>query len=472
MGLSKKYEVLLIPPDTLYPIPYTLYISMISRTKIIAILLGDIVLFYVALFLSLLIRYRGEHIAALYSFAYAHLIPFSFVLVAWILVFYLFDLYREKNFKPDSRTLAMYGQALAVNVAVAIAIFYFFFPVFGISPKTNLVIFTAVFAAIDYLYRLGLGKVFVRRGMRNNVLFIGASSEMTATMEFIRQNPQVGYSAAMHLRGEDGEFERIGSIIAVRRINTLVIQSNIIKKSSTAKIVYQLLPLGVHIVDFVDFYEQVFRQIPLKEIEENWFIEHIRPMGSLYTFSRAVFERILAVVMLVILAPFMALAALAVALSSRGPVIYRQERVGKNEVPFYIYKFRSMRSDAEKDGAQWSKPGDDRVTKVGRVLRATHIDEFPQLINVLRGEVSFVGPRPERPEFVADLKKKIPYYEVRHLIKPGITGWAQIGYRYGSTVEDAYRKLEFDIYYLKNLSFTLDLLIIIKTIKTVFVDEK
>ncbi|OGM93283.1 hypothetical protein A2372_02700 [Candidatus Wolfebacteria bacterium RIFOXYB1_FULL_54_12] len=443
-----------------------------SRAKITAILLGDIALFYASLFLSLLIRYKGEHISALYSFVYAHVAPFSFVLVAWVLVFYLFDLYREKNFKPDSHTLTVFGQALGANVAVAIAIFYFFFPVFGISPKTNLVIFTVVFAALDYVYRLGLGKVFVRRGMRNNVLFIGESPEMTLTMDFIRQNPQVGYSVAMHMAGEDGGFEHIESIIADRRINTLVIQSNIIKKSSTAKIVYRLLPMGVRITDFVDFYEQIFRQIPLKEIEENWFIENIRPIGSLYSFTRSVFERLLAVMMLVILSPIMAFAALAIKLTSRGPVIYRQARVGKNEVSFDIYKFRSMRMDAEKHGAQWSKPGDDRVTNVGKVLRATHIDEFPQLINVLRGEISFVGPRPERPEFVSDLKKKIPYYEVRHLVQPGITGWAQIGYRYGSTVEDAYRKLEFDIYYLKNMSFTLDILIILKTIKTVFVNEK
>lgn len=444
----------------------------ISRKKIIAILFGDVILFYVALFLSLLIRYRGEYISATYSLAYAHVVPFSFVLIAWVVGFYLFDLYREKNFKPDSRTLAVFGQALGVNVAVAIAIFYFFFPVFGISPKTNLIIFVAVFALLDYLYRLGLGSVFVRRGMRNNILFVGESAEMDMTMDFIRQNPQIGYSVAMHLVGEGDGFEHIGTIIADRRINTLVIQSNIIKKASTAKIVYRLLPMGVHIADFVDFYEQIFRQIPLKEIEENWFIENIRPMGSLYGFFRSVFERIFAVVLLVMLFPLMAAAALAVKISSRGPVIYKQERVGKNEVPFNIYKFRSMYRDAEKHGAQWSRPGDARVTKVGRVLRATHIDELPQLFNVLRGEVSFVGPRPERPEFVADLKKKIPYYEVRHLIQPGITGWAQIGYRYGSSVEDAYRKLEFDIYYLKNMSFMLDMLIILKTIKTVFVNEK
>jgi exopolysaccharide biosynthesis polyprenyl glycosylphosphotransferase len=295
---------------------------------------------------------------------------------------------------------------------------------------------------------------------------------MSNTIAYIKKNPQIGYTVSQVITEEDGGFEHIKELVQGGGINTLVIQSNIIKKSSTAKIVYQLLPMGVLIFDFVDFYEQTFKQIPLKEIEENWFIEHIHPMGPLYVFIRTIFERVLAVMLLIVLSPIMALAILAIKLTSRGPIIYKQERVGKNETPFYIYKFRSMRVDAEKHGAQWATPGDARVTKVGKVLRATHVDEFPQLLNVLRGEVSFVGPRPERPEFVADLKKKVPYYEVRHLVKPGITGWAQIGYRYGSSVEDAYRKLEFDIYYLKNMSFVLDILIILKTIKTVFVNER
>lgn len=444
----------------------------ISRTKITAILLGDVALFYASLFLTLLIRYRGEYISALYSLVYQHFQVFSIILLPWLLVFYLFELYREKNFKPNMATLTLFAQALATNVAVSIALFYFFLPVLGLSPKTNLIIFVAVFAFLDYVFRLGLGQIFVKRGMRNNVLFIGDSPEMATTVEFIRQNPQIGYSVSKWIKEEDGGFDHLKTMIERDRINTLVIQSSIIKKSSTVKIVYQLLPMGVRIFDFVDFYELTFKQIPLKEIEENWFIEHIRPIGPLYAFSRMVFERILAVVMLIVLSPIMVLAAIAVKLTSRGPIIYKQERVGKNEQSFAIYKFRSMRADAEKHGAQWSAPGDNRVTKVGKFLRATHIDEFPQLFNVLRGEVSFVGPRPERPEFVADLKKKVPYYEVRHLVQPGITGWAQIGYRYGSSVEDAYRKLEFDIYYLKNMSFVLDILIILKTIKTVFVNER
>ncbi|HEY1405926.1 MAG TPA: sugar transferase, partial [Spirochaetota bacterium] len=444
----------------------------ISRAKITVILLGDIVIFYMALFSSLAIRYAGHLEEARQQFLHSHLVPFSFVLLVWLLVFYLFELYREKNFKPDVTTLTLFGEALLVNVAIAVAIFYFFFPVFGISPKTNLLIFALLFGTIDYGYRVVLGKLFVRRGMRNNIMFIGDSSEIAAAINYLKQNPQIGYSVRLHIKEEDGGFDAIKETIRQHGINTLVIQSTIIKKSSTAKIVYQLLPMGVRIFDFVDFYEQTFKQIPLKEIEENWFIENIKPMGPLYAVTRDAFERALAVIMLVVLSPILVLVALAIKLTSRGPIIYRQERVGKNEHPFYIYKFRSMRIDAEKDGAQWSRPGDNRVTGIGKLLRATHVDEFPQLFNVLWGDVSFVGPRPERPEFVADLKKKIPYYEVRHLIKPGITGWAQIGYRYGSSVEDAYRKLEFDIYYLKNLSFVLDILIILKTIKTLFVNER
>ncbi|HBT74559.1 TPA: hypothetical protein DEB29_00920, partial [Candidatus Wolfebacteria bacterium] len=212
----------------------------ISRTKITAIVLGDVVLFYTSLFLTLLIRYRGEYISALYSLVYQHLQVFSFILLPWLLVFYLFELYREKNFKPNIATFTLFAQALATNVAVSIALFYFFLPVFGISPKTNLLIFVALFAVLDYVFRLGLGQIFVKRGMRNTILFIGDSPEMATTIEFIRQNPQVGYSVNKWIQKEDDGFDHLKEMIERERINTLVIQSSIIKKSSTVKIVYQL----------------------------------------------------------------------------------------------------------------------------------------------------------------------------------------------------------------------------------------
>jgi lipopolysaccharide/colanic/teichoic acid biosynthesis glycosyltransferase len=157
-------------------------------------------------------------------------------------------------------------------------------------------------------------------------------------------------------------------------------------------------------------------------------------------------------------------------LTSRGSVIYKQQRIGKNGRVFILYKFRTMIPEAESDGPKWAEEQDERVTIIGRFLRRTHLDELPQLINVIKGDLSFVGPRPERPEFVEHLKKKIPYYEIRHLIKPGITGWAQINYKYASSIDDTYEKLQFDIYYIKKRSIVLDILILLKTIKTVFIN--
>jgi len=164
--------------------------------------------------------------------------------------------------------------------------------------------------------------------------------------------------------------------------------------------------------------------------------------------------------------------AIVIALESRGPVLYRQERVGFGGKPFNVAKFRSMRTDAEKDGiARWARPNDERVTRVGRVLRKLRIDELPQLVNVLRGEMSMVGPRPERPSFVAQLREQIPFYDVRHTVKPGLTGWAQVRYAYGASVDDARKKHQYDLYYVKNNSLFLDLLVLLETVSVVLFRE-
>jgi exopolysaccharide biosynthesis polyprenyl glycosylphosphotransferase len=164
----------------------------------------------------------------------------------------------------------------------------------------------------------------------------------------------------------------------------------------------------------------------------------------------------------------MLLAALAIKLDSRGPVLYRQERVGLNNQPFQVVKFRSMRTDAEKDGkAVWATRNDSRVTRVGRFIRLTRIDELPQLFSVLKGDMSLVGPRPERPPFVEQLTRQIPFYAVRHSVKPGVTGWAQVRYQYGSTVEDSQEKLQYDLYYVKNHSLWMDLRILVQTVHVV-----
>jgi exopolysaccharide biosynthesis polyprenyl glycosylphosphotransferase len=184
------------------------------------------------------------------------------------------------------------------------------------------------------------------------------------------------------------------------------------------------------------------------------------------------FDLIVSAVLLVLTLPVLAIAALLIAAEGAGPVIYRQERVGLHGRTFTVYKLRSMARDAEKDGrAAWAGVNDARITRVGRLIRRTRIDELPQLLNVLKGEMSFVGPRPERPEFVAMLMEQIPFYAVRNSVKPGLTGWAQVRYSYGATVEQSVRKLEYDLYYVKNHTLLLDLVILLETVRVVLLGE-
>lgn len=225
---------------------------------------------------------------------------------------------------------------------------------------------------------------------------------------------------------------------------------------------------GVEIVDAPTFYEIVQGKLLLEEMTPSWIIfsTGFRRTALIDIYKRCI-DVVLSVIGLALSAPFFPFIALAIKLDSPGPLFFKQTRVGNGEKPFLLYKFRSMRQDAEKNGAVWAVKNDTRVTAVGRFLRNSRIDEIPQLYNVLKGEMSFIGPRPERPEFVESLKKEIYYYSKRHTIKPGLTGWAQVRYPYGATVEDAIEKLRYDLYYIKNLSFLLDTQIIFETVKVV-----
>lgn len=227
---------------------------------------------------------------------------------------------------------------------------------------------------------------------------------------------------------------------------------------------------GVMVVDIRSFYEHVVQRLPLSQITDEWLLQNegfsLNTRGSLRRLKRAL-DVFLSLILLVLAAPIMLVSALIVRLESPGPVIYKQDRVGLHEKEFTVYKFRSMRQDAEKNGAVWAQANDDRTTRFGRIMRKLRIDELPQLWNVLKGDMSFIGPRPERMAFVKDLKKTVPWYGMRHTVKPGLTGWAQVCYPYGASVEDARNKLEYDLYYIKNMSILLDLRIILKTLGVV-----
>ena len=230
---------------------------------------------------------------------------------------------------------------------------------------------------------------------------------------------------------------------------------------------------GIRVTDLARFFERVHGRVPIESLKASWLIygNGFR-QGWLRSAVKRAFDIVVVAILLPIALPMMALVAIAIALDGGRPIIYRQDRVGRGGRLFTLLKFRSMTQDAEKDGKPaWASPNDGRITKVGRFMRRTRIDELPQLINVLRGEMSFVGPRPERPQFVATLTEKIPFYGVRHSVKPGLTGWAQVRYSYGGNIEEAVKKLEYDLYYVKNHSLLLDLLIFVRTVKVVLLGE-
>jgi sugar transferase (PEP-CTERM system associated) len=230
---------------------------------------------------------------------------------------------------------------------------------------------------------------------------------------------------------------------------------------------------GVPIMDLAGFYERTKAEVPVDSLKASWLVYGDGfVQGRARALTKRVFDIVSSAALLIVAAPVMVLTALAIRLDSRGPIIYRQERVGLGGEGFMCLKFRSMRTDAEKDGvARWASKNDSRITRVGAFIRKTRIDELPQLISVLRGEMSMVGPRPERPTFVSQLRGAIPYYDLRHTVKPGLTGWAQVRFSYGASLDDARKKHQYDLYYVKNNSLVLDLLVLIETVSVVLFRE-
>jgi sugar transferase (PEP-CTERM system associated) len=225
---------------------------------------------------------------------------------------------------------------------------------------------------------------------------------------------------------------------------------------------------GIRIMEAADFYERQLGKIRIDTLHpSNVIFADGFTQAVIRSSEKRVMDIMVSALMLVLTLPIIAFTAAAIYLESSGPVLYRQERVGRRGRVFTLLKFRSMRQDAEANGAVWALQNDMRVTRIGSFIRRTRIDELPQLINVLKGDMSFVGPRPERPQFVAELSKSIPYYDLRHYVKPGITGWAQILYPYGASINDAREKLQYDLYYLKNYSIFLDINILLQTIQVI-----
>ena len=355
------------------------------------------------------------------------------------------------------------------SFALSIALFYAFSGFFQLTPKTNLIIFALIFAGLDYFVRWRMMSFFASRKWKKKVLLLGSTAGYDETQKYLAENQHIGYEAIQKNFGHEAKAGEIISFVKENDIELVVLSDDAKKSKEIIRAVYSLIQRSVASQSFPDFYEAVFQRAPVGELGNRWFVEEINIGRRTEDIGKNAADMVMALFFFVILSPFFIIITAIIKASSSGPIIYRQKRIGRHGREFTLYKFRTMRVDAEKSGPKWwSGDGDPRVTPFGKFLRNTHLAELPQLLNIIRGELSFVGPRPERPEFTSTLETEIPYYEMRHIIKPGLTGWAQINYRYGASIEDAYKKLEYDIYYLKNRSIVFDILIIIKTARMIF----
>jgi sugar transferase (PEP-CTERM system associated) len=264
-------------------------------------------------------------------------------------------------------------------------------------------------------------------------------------------------------------IDDLSSTVKLLRANRIVVAMGDRRGRLPVDALLSLKCRGLQVQDGVEVYEAITGKVPIESVRSGWLLFSPGCHASRFHLAyKRVASVIVSVVGLLLSLPVLPFIILVIKLTSPGPVFYRQRRVGRDDVVFYCYKLRTMRADAEADsGPTWAGDDDPRITSVGRFLRQSRIDEIPQLWNVLRGDMSLVGPRPERPEFVETLRKEIPYYHLRHTVRPGITGWAQVRYKYGSSVEDAKEKLRYDLFYIKNMSAGLDLLTFLTTIKII-----
>jgi sugar transferase (PEP-CTERM system associated) len=266
-----------------------------------------------------------------------------------------------------------------------------------------------------------------------------------------------------------GNANDIEQLVAERRISRIVVGLSDRRGRLPIEALLRAKLSGVRVEDATTTYERLTGKILIDDLKPSWLVFSDGFRASRWTrFVKRMLDLALSIILGVLTAPIMLLTALAIRLDSQGPILYSQERVGENGRVFTVFKFRSMRTDAEQAGRPvWARDKDDRITRVGRFIRKTRLDELPQLWNVMRGDMSFVGPRPERPFFVEQLAREIPFYMQRHAVKPGLTGWAQVKYEYGSSIEDAMEKLRYDLYYIKHLSVFFDLTIVLDTVKVV-----
>lgn len=417
---------------------------MVKRSTLsaLALLVGDIIILALALWAALWVRYWNQPSSELFL---SHFYPFAYIFVIWVVVYFIYDLYRTQISFFHQRLISILFNAHIINSVIAI-LFFYFVPFFGITPKTNMFIFLFVSIGLMVIWRAYLvPKIF--RHKPETIVFACQGDEVDELSAQFRQNPKHNIQIC----------EPVASSAEVKSKYphaSLVAISTYGQDVSTLTGWYDFLFSGMRFVSVERLYEDLFGRIPVSLISERWFLEHISTeQKPVYEFLKRFIDIFVGLLIGLVFLVLLPVVVVVVKLSDGGKVFFSQYRVGQGGKPFKLYKFRSM------DRGQ--------VTFVGRFLRSSRIDELPQFWNLIKGDVSLVGPRPELVEYVEKYRAEIPYYDIRHLTKPGLSGWAQIYHEnhphFNPESVATREKLSYDLYYIKNRSLILDLTIIIKT---------
>lgn len=439
-----------------------------SRKETIFLLAGDVLIFFLSLWLALFLRYGESPSTILF---YRHLEAFLIVFALSVLVFFIAGLYEKHTLILKSKLPIRIFNAQVVNIAIAIGFFYNI-PYFGIAPKTNLFFYLVISFILILLWRL-YGYRMMGSSKKQKGILIGSGEEMRELLREVNENPRYNLkfiSSVDLARIEGVEFqEEIVGRAHREKVQVIVIDIKDPKIEPILPHLYNLMFSHVHFIDMYKVYEDIFDRVPLSLVKESWFVENISSTSkTIYDALKRTMDIVLSLVLGVASLALYPFIALAIKLEDGGRVFFAQERVGQNNKFIQIIKFRSMRNVGDE---RLLEDNSMRVGRVGRFLRRSRLDELPQLWNVLAGDLSMIGPRPETPALAKHYENEVPYYSVRHLVKPGLSGWAQLYHEnhphHKADVEETKVKISFDLYYLKNRSFMLDVKIALKTIASI-----
>lgn len=439
--------------------------SIPNRKESLVLLFGDIVAFIVSLWLALTIRTGALPESSAF---FDLLLPFSFLFLLWVASFFIAGLYEKQRIAQRSRLPELLFKTEIWNSLVAV-IFFYTVPYFGVEPKTILFIYIILSLLLTFLWRIYALSFFDTKD-RGNALLIGNGEDAEEVRNEINHNPRFSFIIRHVIATGDRTIDFQKDILEKvhnEHIEVIIIDSQDEKVAAILPELYGLLFSKVQFFDLYTLYEETFDRVPVSLLRYGWFIENISltPKAA-YDFFKRCMDIAIAIPISLIALLATPLVFIGIKIQDGGPVLFKQRRVGKNGEVIQIIKFRSM---TNVSGVDLTSDDSTRVTRFGAFLRTTRIDELPQAWNLLKGDLSFIGPRPEIPALVEQYEKTIPYYGMRHVIKPGLSGWAQLYHEnhphHGAAVEETKEKLSYDLFYIKNRSFALDVVIALKTIK-------